>query len=241
MGNEHTSQTPDDSTAFPASTLVNIYTEDSPDEFSIRSENSADKDIGRINCDIPCDLDFIGAVRNQTQVQDLDVLIKNCLELVKALHSDNEKSENTTRKYLTNVGLLVHSDDFDIQKFAQRFEHKRPSQANLRNPYLFVMKCIGGTENIQQASNQSLALTFAIQKCYNEKRELSSCFNDLSIRECLRLFRNEKSGKRKNRTSTANRGIKVNGVPINLLGRGKISVELEFDDKGGHFIRLLPS
>ncbi|GLR66946.1 hypothetical protein GCM10010909_16260 [Acidocella aquatica] len=207
-----------------------------PPDFSIRSENPASPPSDDENDIVLDNQNLTIAFESERQTEEFNAIVERCRAAIKTMNVTDEKSEYAARQYLADIGIIVHSNNFDIDEFAQNFDHQRATQANRRNPYLFVIKCLGGAGDIQRASNQSLALTYAVRKCLEENREISTCFKNLSIRECLKLYRMERQKDHKEEAVSSTTKVKIEGVPNRLLGRGKVAVEIEFNTKGGRFI-----
>ncbi len=237
MDHDHANSPKNSDTGYLTGTHPRYHPEILPKEFSMRSENSEPTLMENENGLLLNINDQLNVLESEKDTDKFNALVERCIQAIQTMKVDDEKSDNAARRYLVDVAQIVHSIDFDLDEFTQRFDHqKKATQANRRNPYLFVIKCLGGADDIQRASNQSLALAYAVRRCLEENREISTCFKNLSIRECLKLYRLEKQKEHKNNSSSGTTKVKIEGVPAYLLGRGKVLVELEFDDKGGRFI-----
>ncbi|HQT65917.1 MAG TPA: hypothetical protein PLO16_15565 [Acidocella sp.] len=241
MDHDHINSMQNSDSGYLAVDAPRFHPEVLKSKFSMRSENptsppSDDKDELVLYSQTPAI-----AFESNPQTEEFNAIVERCRAAIKMMNLTDEKSEYAIRQYLSDIAAVVHLQNFDINEFAKIFGYAKPTQANRRNPYLFVIKCLRGADDIQRASNQSLALTYAVRKCLEEDQEISTCFKNLSIRECLKLYRLEKHKEHKSESSSGTTKVKVEGVPTYLLGRGKVLVELEFDDKGGRFIRELDS
>jgi hypothetical protein len=207
------------------------------EEFSIRSENSVTHLNNDENVLPPTAHNNPQIKENPPGEQDFNSIIERCRSAIGTMNMVDEKFEYIARNYLVDIGLVVHSPDFEIHDFAERFGDRRATKANIRNPYLFVIRLLGGAKDAQRASNQSLALTYAISICRKEEKDIRHCFETLSIRECLKLYRSEKQVERKEAKTSVNKQVKIEGVPIELLECGIVAVEIDFTEKGGRFVR----
>lgn len=201
MDHDHANSPQNSDTGFLTETHPRFHPEILPKEFSMRSENSEPPFIENEDGLLLNIKDQLKGLQSEKDTDKFDALVERCIQAIKTMKADEEKSDHAARRYLVDVAQIVHSINFDLDEFTQRFDHqKKATQANRRNPYLFVIKCLGGADDIQRASNQSLALAYAVRKCLEEEREISTCFKNLSIRGCLKLYRLEKQKEPKNET-----------------------------------------
>jgi hypothetical protein len=236
MDHDHINSTQNSDSGYLAVDAPRFHPEVLKSKFSMRSENptsspSDDKDDLVLDSQTPAI-----AFESNRQTEEFNAIVERCRAAIKMMNLTDEKSEYAIRQYLSDIAAVVHSKNFDINEFAKISGYAKPTQANRRNPYLFVIKCLGGADDIQRASNQSLALAYAVRKCLEEDRDITTCFKTLSIRQCLKLYRIERQTDRKEEAVARAKKVKIESVPDRLLGRGKVAVEIEFDDKGGRFI-----
>jgi hypothetical protein len=216
-----------------------------PSDFSTRVENFDDGVIS----------DNVNGKKSESELQDTkaqqyDSAFELLREASKLLHEQESKSEMAAHSCLIQIALVVHMPDFDLNDFGKR-AHRKPSKANYRNQYFFVLTCVDDTRDKQVASNQCLALRYAVNRVQREGRPIESCFDDISIRECLRLSRAESVNER-SKTSVPKREpeensdelseekpIYIHGIPPELLDCGRILLEVDISGGSVRYIRTI--